>query len=108
MTFTQAASQTAATAMALGTGEPGAVRYRHAIIDEAQDLHPAHWRLLRAVVPPGTDDLFIVGHAHQRIYGRQVVLSRLGIETRGRSRRLTVNYRTSLRRVYRAHRPRRR
>jgi len=69
--------------------------YAHAVIDEAQDLHPAHWRLLRALVEPGQDDLFIVGDAHQRIYGRAVPLSRYGIETRGRSRRLTVNYRTS-------------
>src|SRR5699024_9909943 len=58
-------------------------------------LHPAHWRLLRALVPAGTDDMFIVGDAHQRIYGKPIVLSRYGIETRGRSRRLTVNYRTS-------------
>jgi ATP-dependent exoDNAse (exonuclease V) beta subunit len=42
--------------------------YRHVIIDEAQDLHPAQWRLLRAAVPAGPDDLFIVGDAHQRIY----------------------------------------
>ncbi|GAB3034124.1 3'-5' exonuclease [Mycobacterium bourgelatii] len=69
--------------------------YRHAVIDEAQDLHPAHWKLLRALVPAGTDDLFIVGDAHQRIYGRPAPLSRFGIETRGRARRLTVNYRTS-------------
>lgn len=69
--------------------------FRYAVVDEAQDLHPAHWRLLRALVRRGADDLFIVGDAHQRIYGRPVVLSRLGIETRGRSRRLTVNYRTS-------------
>lgn len=69
--------------------------YRHAVIDEAQDLHPAHWKLLRALVPVGTDDLFIVGDAHQRIYGRPAPLSRFGIETRGRARRLTVNYRTS-------------
>ena len=73
--------------------------YRHAIIDEAQDLHPAQWRLVRAAVRPAeealTDDLFIVGDAHQRIYGNTVVLSRLGIETRGRSRRLRLNYRTT-------------
>ena len=65
------------------------------MIDEAQDLHPAHWKLLRALVPTGTDDLFIVGDAHQRIYGKPAPLSRFGIETRGRARRLTVNYRTS-------------
>lgn len=69
--------------------------YRHAIVDEAQDLHPAHWKMLRALVLPDTDDLFVVGDAHQRIYGRPTPLSRYGIETRGRSRRLTINYRTS-------------
>lgn len=90
MTHTQAAAE--AARLLDGSGE---ARYRHAIVDEAQDLHAAHWRLLRALVPAGTDDLFIVGDAHQRIYGRPLVLSRYGIETRGRSRRLTVNYRTS-------------
>lgn len=70
-------------------------RYSHAVIDEAQDLHPAQWRLLRAAVTAGTNDLFIVGDAHQRIYDYRVTLSSLGIETRGRSRRLKINYRTS-------------
>ena len=69
--------------------------YRHVIIDEAQDLHPAQWRLLRAAVAPGPDDLFIVGDPHQRIYGNTVSLARLAINVRGRSRRLTVSYRTT-------------
>jgi superfamily I DNA/RNA helicase len=69
--------------------------YAHAVIDEAQDLHPAQWRLLRAAVTPGPNDLFIVGDAHQRIYDYKVSLRKLGIETRGRSRRLKINYRTS-------------
>lgn len=89
MTHTQAAAEAAAVLRA------GERPYRHVVVDEAQDLHAAHWRLLRALAEPGTDDLFIVGDAHQRIYGRPLVLSRYGIETRGRSRRLTVNYRTS-------------
>jgi hypothetical protein len=75
-----------------GRGEP---LYRHVIVDEAQDLHPAQWRLLRAAVSPGDNDLFIVGDAHQRIYDSRVSLSSIGIETRGRSRRLKINYRTS-------------
>lgn len=94
ITFTQLVADAASTLAA----EPGLQRtlgYAHAVIDEAQDLHPAHWRLLRAIVPAGQDDLFIVGDAHQRIYGRSIPLSRYGIETRGRSRQLTVNYRTS-------------
>jgi superfamily I DNA/RNA helicase len=69
--------------------------YRHVIVDEAQDLHPTQWRLVRAAVAPGDNDLFLVGDAHQRIYDSRVTLSSLGIETRGRSRRLKINYRTS-------------
>lgn len=94
MTFTQLAAQAAAM-LAADPSLREQFGYRHAVVDEAQDLHPAHWKLLRALIAPGTDDLFIVGDAHQRIYGRQAPLSRYGIETRGRSRRLTINYRTS-------------
>ncbi|CAM5599480.1 DNA 3'-5' helicase OS=Streptomyces rutgersensis OX=53451 GN=F0345_23115 PE=4 SV=1 [Streptomyces diastaticus subsp. diastaticus] len=71
-------------------------RYRHVVVDEAQDLSASHWRMLRAMTAPGPDDIFLVGDAHQRIYSHQVVLGRLGISTPGRaSRRLTLNYRTT-------------
>lgn len=93
-TFTELASR-AAIALTSDPALRDQFGYRHAVIDEAQDLHPAHWKLLRALIPIGTDDLFIVGDAHQRIYGKPAPLSRFGIETRGRARRLTVNYRTS-------------
>ncbi|MFD5252020.1 UvrD-helicase domain-containing protein [Streptomyces bobili] len=69
--------------------------YRHVVIDEAQDLHPAQWRMLRALVRPGPDDLFIAGDTHQRIYGNKVSLRSLGIMVTGRSTRLRINYRTS-------------
>ncbi|MEO3976461.1 UvrD-helicase domain-containing protein [Streptomyces sp. CAU 1734] len=69
--------------------------YRHVVVDEAQDLHPAQWRLLRALVRPGPDDLFIAGDTHQRIYGNKVSLRSLGIEVTGRSARLRINYRTT-------------
>jgi hypothetical protein len=69
--------------------------YAHIVVDEAQDFHPEEWKLLRALAPTGPNDLFIVGDAHQRIYGRKVVLSRCGIETRGRSSTLRLNYRTT-------------
>jgi superfamily I DNA/RNA helicase len=69
--------------------------YQHVIVDEAQDLHPAQWRLLRAAVKEGPDDLFIVGDPHQRIYDNRVSLASLGIQVKGRSRRLRVNYRTT-------------
>jgi superfamily I DNA/RNA helicase len=90
-TFTQLANE-AARALRDGTVK---LPYRHVIIDEAQDLHPAQWRLLRAAVPAGADDMFIVADAHQRIYDNHVSLTRVGINVRGRSKRLTVNYRTT-------------
>ena len=31
-------------------------RYRHVVVDEAQDLSPAHWKLLRAMAAPGPND----------------------------------------------------
>jgi superfamily I DNA/RNA helicase len=69
----------------------------HVLVDEAQDLSPARWQFLRALAGPDTrrDDLFIAEDSHQRIYGRKVVLSRYGIQIVGRSRRLTLNYRTT-------------
>ncbi len=67
----------------------------HALVDEGQDMGPAHWQLLRALVEPGPNDLFIAEDSHQRIYGSRLVLSQYGINIRGRSRRLTLNYRTT-------------
>ena len=76
---------------ALGTPRP----FRHVLVDEAQDLTPAHLQLLRALVEPGPDDLFLAEDSHQRIYGKKITLSHYGIQVRGRSRRLTRNYRTT-------------
>lgn len=69
--------------------------YQHIVVDEAQDLHGAHWTLLRALVARRPDDLFLVGDTFQRIYDNRVNLSRLGIDIRGRGHRLTLNYRTT-------------
>ena len=70
-------------------------RYRHVVVDEAQDLTPAHWRLLRAITDEAPDDMFIAGDTFQRIYGQPLTLGRLGVNIRGRSKRLTLNYRTT-------------
>jgi len=73
-----------------------APRYTAIVVDEAQDFDVASFKLLRALVgEPHANDLFIVGDPHQRIYGKPVVLSRCGIEVRGRSRKLRINYRTT-------------
>lgn len=76
-----------------GDGKPRP--FRHVLVDEAQDLTPAHLQLLRALVEPGPDDLFLAEDSHQRIYGKKITLSHYGIQVRGRSRRLTRNYRTT-------------
>jgi superfamily I DNA/RNA helicase len=67
----------------------------HVLVDEGQDLGPAHWQLLRALADERADDLFIAEDSHQRIYGQRVVLSQFGIRIVGRSQRLTLNYRTT-------------
>ena len=81
--------------LAARAAEVAQCRYDHVVVDEGQDLHGGHWRFLRALVAPGPNDLFICEDAYQRIYGDRLVLSRYGIQTRGRSRRLTLNYRSS-------------
>lgn len=76
----------------------GAVEYQAVIVDEAQDMSAEAFKLIRQIVPPEpgrTNDLFIVGDAHQRIYAHRVVLSRCGVDIRGRSRKLRLNYRTT-------------
>ncbi|MGF9660522.1 3'-5' exonuclease [Arthrobacter crystallopoietes] len=67
----------------------------HVLVDESQDLHAGHWVFLRELSDPRPDDLFIAEDSHQRIYGQKVPLSRFGISIVGRSRRLTLNYRTT-------------
>ncbi len=72
------------------------LEYSSIIVDEAQDMGPQAFKLLRAMVPEGQNDLFIVGDAHQRIYGQnKVVLGQVGINIRGRSAKLKINYRTT-------------
>ncbi|GAB4433308.1 MAG: ATP-dependent helicase [Anaerolineae bacterium] len=75
--------------------KPNMLPYRAVIVDETQDLHPEELKLIRQIVPEGDNDIFLVGDAHQRIYGRPVVLSHCGINVVGRSRKLKINYRTT-------------
>lgn len=74
----------------------GNAGYSAIVIDETQDFGPQALRLLRAMVAPGRNDLFFVGDGHQRIYPRnRAAMSRCGIDIRGRSRKLYLNYRTT-------------
>jgi len=69
--------------------------YRSVVVDEAQDFGNEAFRLLRALVPLAANDMFVAGDAHQRLYGHHVVLSRCGIDIRGRGKKLRINYRTT-------------
>lgn len=70
--------------------------YRAVVADEVQDFRQAELALLRALVPEADNDIFVVGDAHQRIYGHRASLQRAGIDVRGeRTRRLHINYRTT-------------
>ncbi len=67
----------------------------HVLVDEGQDLGPTRLKFLRALVAPGRNDVFLAEDSQQRIYGQRIVLSKYDINVRGRSRRLTLNYRTT-------------
>ncbi len=70
--------------------------YAHAVVDETQDFGPQALKLIRALVPSGPNDLMFVGDGHQRIYAKnKASLSRCGIDIRGRSKKLYLNYRTT-------------
>jgi superfamily I DNA/RNA helicase/mRNA-degrading endonuclease RelE of RelBE toxin-antitoxin system len=92
-TFRQIAAEAARLERA--RAEKDDYRYKHVVVDEAQDLSPAHWMLLRTMVAPGPNDMFLAGDTHQRIYDSYVSLGSLGIAIRGRSARLTLSYRST-------------
>jgi superfamily I DNA/RNA helicase len=73
-------------------------QYAHVLVDEVQDFSLEALRLIRAISPQdpnAADPLCTVGDGHQRIYRTKIPMSRAGIDIRGRSRRLKINYRTS-------------
>jgi len=69
--------------------------YTHVVVDEAQDLGVAELRFLNAIVPNRPDSLFFAGDIGQRIFQQPFSWKGLGIDVRGRSFTLKVNYRTS-------------
>ncbi len=69
--------------------------FTHTVIDEAQDLGVPELRMLTAVTPEGPNTLFFAGDLGQRIFQEPFSWKALGVDIRGRSRTLKVNYRTS-------------
>jgi mRNA-degrading endonuclease RelE of RelBE toxin-antitoxin system len=65
------------------------------VVDEAQDLSVAQLRLLAALGKYRSDALFFAGDSGQRIFQQPFSWKALGVDVRGRSTTLKVNYRTS-------------
>lgn len=64
-------------------------------VDEVQDLNAAELRFLRGLAIGRLENFMVVGDAGQRIYPGGFSLRALGIEVRGRSHILRINYRTT-------------
>jgi len=65
------------------------------VVDEAQDLSVAQLRFLAALSNGKANSLFFTGDLGQRIFQQPFSWKALGVDVRGRSRTLRVNYRTS-------------
>jgi superfamily I DNA/RNA helicase/mRNA-degrading endonuclease RelE of RelBE toxin-antitoxin system len=77
--------------------------FEYVVVDEAQDVSVSQLRMLAAmagVAPDGTgairpNSLFFSGDLGQRIFQQPFSWKALGVDVRGRSRTLNINYRTS-------------
>lgn len=65
------------------------------IVDEIQDLQPQELQLLNALSSKNPGNFMLLGDAGQRIYPGGFSLKKLGIDVRGRSHILRINYRTT-------------
>ena len=69
--------------------------YTAVIVDEVQDLKPPELRFLKTLCAGNLGNLMVCGDTGQRIYSGGFSLDRLGIDVRGRSWVLRINYRTT-------------
>jgi len=69
--------------------------YDYVVIDEAQDINVAQLRFLSAIGTEKPNGLFFTGDLGQRIFQQPFSWKALGVDIRGRSKNLRINYRTS-------------
>lgn len=65
------------------------------VVDEVQDLGSQELMFLAALAGKAPNGLMLVGDGGQRIYANKFTLKALGIDVRGRSHILKLNYRTT-------------
>lgn len=73
----------------------GVLGFSHVVVDEAQDLSVAQVRFLGQIAKGRGDALMLAGDVGKRIFHLPFSWARLGLDVRGRSHCLKVNYRTS-------------
>jgi mRNA-degrading endonuclease RelE of RelBE toxin-antitoxin system len=69
--------------------------YTHIVVDEAQDISAPELTLLAKMAGDKPNGLFFAGDIGQRIFRSPFPWKSAGVDIRGRSRSLKVNYRTS-------------
>jgi superfamily I DNA/RNA helicase len=82
-----------ALAVAISTNKN--VVFDFAVVDEAQDISVSHLRFFSALGGSRPNALFFAGDLGQRIFQQPFSWKSLGVDVRGRSRTLRINYRTS-------------
>ncbi|MDO8294455.1 MAG: 3'-5' exonuclease [Gallionella sp.] len=83
------------TALAAALSANKNVVFDFAVVDEAQDVGIAHLRFFAALGGGRPNALFFAGDLGQRIFQQPFSWKGIGVDIRGRSRTLRVNYRTS-------------
>jgi mRNA-degrading endonuclease RelE of RelBE toxin-antitoxin system len=83
------------TALAAALATSKNIVFDFAVVDEAQDISVAHLRFFAALGGGRPNALFFAGDLGQRIFQQPFSWKALGVDIRGRSRTLRVNYRTS-------------
>ena len=69
--------------------------FEHIVVDEAQDVSVAQLRFLASLAGGRPNGLFFAGDLGQRIFQLPFSWKELGVDVRGRSQTLRINYRTS-------------
>ena len=83
------------SSLAAAISKSKTVVFDFAVVDEAQDISVSHLRFLAALGRGRPNALFFAGDLGQRIFQQSFSWKAIGIDIRGRSRTLRVNYRTS-------------
>jgi len=83
------------TRLAIHFTATGKRPFDFAVIDEAQDISVAQLRFLAALTAQQSNGLFFAGDLGQRIFQLPFSWKAVGVDIRGRSTTLKINYRTS-------------